>query len=405
MKKILISAFSCLPNRGSEPGVGWNWSLLAAEEGFEVTVLTRTKCKDKIEAAIPTNLKKSLEFIYCDSSTRLRELSIYLEYMDWQWKSYQFAKKYVRKRHFDYVWFLTFGNIFLPMYMDKLNIPFVWGPIGGGEVVPKQFWKEWPIKQKIPHIVKEILIKTVKFNPWIKRPASNAKVIITRTEDTKHLFPKGIQNKVAVNLETVLDTENFMNNSGLNEKPKENSTLSLVYTGRLTAFKNVGLLIRAFQINKEKLPSLKLNIIGDGEQKQDLEEYVKRNKIQDVIFYGGLEREKTLQIVSEADIFVFPSLREGASWSLLEAMSLKKPIVCFSVNGIKETTDSNCALRIQIHDNDNFIILTQKFADAIWEICNLTDEERVKMGEAGYKRLYNYFSFERGKKLLHEWLE
>lgn len=58
MKKILISAFSCLPNRGSEPGVGWNWAVLAAEEGYDVTVLTRTKCKKKIEPAIPEEVKK-----------------------------------------------------------------------------------------------------------------------------------------------------------------------------------------------------------------------------------------------------------------------------------------------------------------------------------------------------------
>ena len=40
---ILISAFSCLPNRGSEPGIGWNWALSAAKTQ-NVYVLTRTKC-------------------------------------------------------------------------------------------------------------------------------------------------------------------------------------------------------------------------------------------------------------------------------------------------------------------------------------------------------------------------
>ena len=80
---ILISAFSCLPNRGSEPGIGWNWALSAAKTQ-NVYVLTRTKCKDKIEKNIPEDLKKNLKFIYCDSSKKMRSISIYLEYIFWQ---------------------------------------------------------------------------------------------------------------------------------------------------------------------------------------------------------------------------------------------------------------------------------------------------------------------------------
>ena len=80
---ILISAFSCLPNRGSEPGVGWNWALQAAKTQ-NVYVITRRKCKSKIEEEIPKELKESLRFIYCDSSKKLRGISIYLEYLHWQ---------------------------------------------------------------------------------------------------------------------------------------------------------------------------------------------------------------------------------------------------------------------------------------------------------------------------------
>ena len=49
MKKILMSAFSCQPGKGSEPGVGWNWSVQAAKNA-DVYVLTRSKMKPYIEA-------------------------------------------------------------------------------------------------------------------------------------------------------------------------------------------------------------------------------------------------------------------------------------------------------------------------------------------------------------------
>ena len=41
--RILISAFACGPNHGSEDGVGWNWAIEAAKLGHEVIVLTQTK--------------------------------------------------------------------------------------------------------------------------------------------------------------------------------------------------------------------------------------------------------------------------------------------------------------------------------------------------------------------------
>lgn len=150
---------------------------------------------------------------------------------------------------------------------------------------------------------------------------------------------------------------------------------------------------------------MRLSIIGDGNDKKRLEAYVANNHLKDVKFWGNLEREKTLIKLSESDIFVFPSLREGASWSLLEAMALKKPIVCLELNGIKETTDEKCALRVKVNNNDTISTLSKKYADAIIKVCKISDEERKTMGENGYQRLNDFFSFERGRKLVHEWLD
>lgn len=405
MKKILISAFSCLPNRGSEPGVGWNWAVLAAEEGYDVTVLTRTKCKKKIEPAIPEEVKKNLHFTYCDSSKKMRKISIYLEYLHWQWKSYKYAKTLTQKQGFDKIWFLTFGNMFLPIKIYKLNVPFVWGPIGGGEVVPKQFWKNWKLKYKFPHILKAFLTSTVIHNPFVMLPAKKAEKIIARTEETKNIFPNDIQEKTIINLETLLDIKGFIADIPRTKIEKKSKGLSLIYTGRLVPLKNVELLLRAFQICKTEIPDLRLSIIGDGNDKKRLEAYVANNHLKDVKFWGNLEREKTLIKLSESDIFVFPSLKEGASWSLLEAMALKKPIVCLELNGIKETTDEKCALRVKVNNNDTISTLSKKYADAIIKVCKISDEERKTMGENGYQRLNDFFSFERGRKLVHEWLD
>ena len=45
--RILLSAFSCGPHRGSEEGVGWNWAIEAARLGHEVIALTQTELQER----------------------------------------------------------------------------------------------------------------------------------------------------------------------------------------------------------------------------------------------------------------------------------------------------------------------------------------------------------------------
>jgi len=65
--KVLMSAYACEPNKGSEPGIGWNWVLETARLGHEVWVLTRANNRANIEtelAKLPPI--KNLKFLYYD---------------------------------------------------------------------------------------------------------------------------------------------------------------------------------------------------------------------------------------------------------------------------------------------------------------------------------------------------
>ena len=46
-KKILLSAYACEPNKGSEPGVGWNWAIQLSKMGHIVKIVTRQNNKKK----------------------------------------------------------------------------------------------------------------------------------------------------------------------------------------------------------------------------------------------------------------------------------------------------------------------------------------------------------------------
>ena len=88
--KVFVSAYACEPNRGSEPGVGWEWATRLSKK-HDVTVITRANNRQVIEDSInPAEQSDTLHFVYLDLPvfwTRLKKrgiLPIPLYYLMWQ---------------------------------------------------------------------------------------------------------------------------------------------------------------------------------------------------------------------------------------------------------------------------------------------------------------------------------
>lgn len=45
-------------------------------------------------------------------------------------KAYEFIKELCENEKFDYLWYITFGNIILPSYVYRIKVPLIWGPVG-----------------------------------------------------------------------------------------------------------------------------------------------------------------------------------------------------------------------------------------------------------------------------------
>lgn len=390
MKKILMVAFSCQPYKGSEPGVGWNWALQAAQTQ-EVWVLTRSKMEKYIKPAIPQELKARLHFCYAPSSKRLRKLTIYLEYLLWQYTAYHSAKKLCKEIKFDYVWHITWGNMFLPTYMYKLDVPFIWGPNGAAEQVPKCFWAHFPLKNRLIHKVKYHMGKNIMMLPWVRKPAKKAAVIIARTTDTKQLFPPKIQDKIYVRLESCVTPSDFEFSENTPDILHEMGEKNYIYTGRIIDIKNVLVLVDAMKQIVRFQSSAKLHIIGSGNYELSLRKKIEEEKMQEYIYlYGATPRPVLLKAVSQCDAFLFPSLKEGASWSLLEAMYFQKPIVAFDINGIHDTLDQNCAILASV-DGMSAKQTNQNFVDSVVKLARFEVSKWEELGKSGKKRLEQCF--------------
>lgn len=106
-------------------------------------------------------------------------------------------------------------------------------------------------------------------------------------------------------------------------------------TARLVAQKGHHDLIRAFALARAQSPLLRLVIAGDGPLRQELEEEVSRENLQDSVFFIGYRRDIE-DVLASFDVFVHPSLWEGFGLSILEAMACGLPIIATRVSAIPE---------------------------------------------------------------------
>ncbi len=85
-------------------------------------------------------------------------------------------------------------------------------------------------------------------------------------------------------------------------------------------------LISAFASAVKQLPSLRLLMVGDGDQKPEALEMVKQLGITDQVIFAPF-RQDVPDVLAAADVFVLPSLWEGLPIGLLEAMAMGKAII------------------------------------------------------------------------------
>lgn len=397
--KVLVSAYACEPDKGSEPGVGWNWAKQIAKFA-EVWVITRANNREPIEKELQRNPLADIHFIYYDipkwlSFWKKKERGLYFYYLLWQIGSYRLVKKLQRQEQFDITHHLTFGNIWLPTFLPFLSIPFVWGPVGGGDQIPRIFRQSYTFIAKVQEMMRDIMLASLRLNPFFLNTCRKANSIIVRTEKTLCRIPQAFRYKTVKMIETSILTTDIPIIQKASEKK---GMIQLLSVGRLIPLKGFDLAIRSFLKAAEKNEKIKLSIVGDGPEKENLLKICKEGNTNKVRFTGFLEHNDVLKLMSESSIFLFPSIKEGGPWVLFEAMSLGLPIICLDVAGPGEIVNEQCGIKIRP------INLEQTIHDLSAAIIKLSSDPvlRRKMGAEGLKRVREHFNWDKKSEFIKE---
>ena len=107
------------------------------------------------------------------------------------------------------------------------------------------------------------------------------------------------------------------------------------FTGRISKVKRLDLLLKAFRNIHDRFPLTRLVLAGDGELRQDLQELARSLGLTDSVIWLGFYADIP-GLLSAIDIYVQPSVNEGLSLSILEAMAAEKPVISSNVGSAAE---------------------------------------------------------------------
>ena len=161
--------------------------------------------------------------------------------------------------------------------------------------------------------------------------------------------------------------------------------------GRLTPVKDQQTLLRAFAQLRESDPvlgdRLRLVIVGDGPLYSPLKQLIEQLALQDVAWLAG-DRQDVPGLLQAMDVFVLPSLGEGISNTVLEAMASGLPVVATAVGGNVELVEEGC--------NGSLVPVGDSLALAT-ALATLfrNDGERIRQGDNARQRVCQYFDWDR----------
>jgi glycosyltransferase involved in cell wall biosynthesis len=384
-KNILVVAYACEPDKGSEPGVGWNWAKQIAKKN-KVIIITRNNNRASLEKALRADafLNQQISCRYYDPSPKLtfwkqgsRGLQLY--YLMWQVGVKKIVKQVIKENPVDYVFVPTFGNLWKPTFLYNLPCEFIWGPVGGGECVPKTLLRNLSGKQRTMEFLRRLSFKIPVANPWLYSICRGAKAILVRTDDSLNCIPKKYQDKCTVMIETGVDEQECQNYCANATQPSMSQDILVV--GRLISLKYVDIAIKAFSKIQEQFPEARLQILGDGEERAKLEHLTRELGLEGkVCFHGNVPRDTVLEYLSHSRAVLMTSAKEGGAWVLFEAMMCKRPIVCMDTAGMHTVVQENGGIKILVSD---YASLVDAFGNATAVL--LRDGELANsLGENGY---------------------
>jgi glycosyltransferase involved in cell wall biosynthesis len=365
--RILLSCFQCCPDQGSELGNGWHWARALADCGHDVTVLTQSEFQEELLAKRPENV--DFHFIEISSSRLSRFsqlLGTYDYYMRWQDTALRHVE--MQPQQFDVAHHVAWGSLHLGSMLWRLPVPLVYGPIGGGQTAPSNYWRyfgrDWPAEA----------LRTASTGSLLRLHSPSRKTIrnSTVTLVTNSATATACQRLGAADIRYML-AEGLTSDWLVHDRPRPTGIPVVLWVGRLLPRKAPSLALQAFAELRRTMPA-RLIVAGDGPLLGQMRAIVERLGLaEDVQLLGRVPWNDVRCLYDSASVFLFTSLRDSSGSQFLEALSRGLPAVALDHHGIGDLDVGPAALKVALpqrpHDLPGLLASAMRtiLCDREWE--------------------------------------
>lgn len=393
MIKVLVNAYACSPNMGSEPGMGWNWVSNIAKY-CELYIITEEEFRDKIEAVVPILPQgENMHFYFLPVSQEVRDMCwnqgdwrFYGHYRKWQKKALEVAQKICSEQKIDIVHHLNMIGFREPGYLWKLEgYKYVWGPVGGMETMPVAYLKGAGVQSILFNLLKNV-INTLQYrvHPRVLKAAKHSDAIVAATRGCQLKMQRCYHKDV----ELLNETGCYPQETAGKEAGSK-AQFNMMWCGKLDFRKRLDLAIRIVAELKDL--NVKLHVAGSG----DREKYQKLARtigIEDKIeWHGQVNHEEINGLMQQSDVFLFTSIMDATSTVVMEAIQNQLPVVCFDTCGFGTVVDETIGVKIPLSYPDksvkDFATELRKLYNDRQGLAQLSEncKERIKLFEWDYK--------------------
>lgn len=395
--RALLLADACNPEWPSLPVVAYKYAKALAEHA-DVTVVTQIRNEANITKhgfgkakAVYLDTEKIAKPLFnaalklrggMSTAWTLQVAMDYPSYVYFERTAWKLFRDDLVARRFDIVHRITPMSPTLPSPMASWSpVPFVLGPLNGNLPWPPQFRAELRREREWMSYLRNVS----RYLPYYRSTYRDSAAILAAFQHTIDDLPVAERGKVINFPEVGLDPELF---SRRQRAPNERMTV--LYAGRLVPYKVPEVVVRAFAVNPA-LRRCRLLVAGDGPERERLQAIIDEYGLHDCVELLGQKTQREVgELMQQADIFAFPSIRELGAGVVVEAMACAMACVVVDYGGPATLIDSDRGVKVPMGNLDE---LVHRFSEEL-EALAANPARVAELGDRAYDHVMRLYTWE-----------
>lgn len=398
--RVLLSAIACHPSYGSEAHVGWS-AVKALATKHDLTVLTHTGSIGDVRrvAACDSSLR-TVRFIGIGQAVTwypnrtLARLQNWRQYVTWCHKAHKIAAELVSSEEYDLAHHVTYSTWRQVSPLANLGIPWMLGPVGGGESFPAAFSGSLSLQSRLFEMLREASSRLATRSAKLQSSIQSADFVLASTPETMELVRSMGASPERIALAPAIFLQGDRIKLFKSDRPKDHSPhLRIFAGGNLEGRKGVTLALRALAALAKRGVPFTFSFAGYGPELSHLRQLATRLSLDPsrVTFRDSLPLDEYRQTLQNSDVYLLPSLRESGGLTLGEAMLAGCVPVVVKAGGPGLLVTPDCGYSFEPDSPEHVV---EQMTDALQKLSS-NAEHRVRLSNSAVTRAETVLSQDR----------